>query len=106
MYNLPPNFIPDSRDALSLNGIVGYDVNAFIYDRPSVLPISNPATGLQNDEFQNQEKAANKKSGWHTFGAVFLSALGLGAAAIFLKKKFPDMFKNLGENVQKIFKKS
>lgn len=97
-------YIPDSLDALALNGIVPYDVKAFIYDKKSELPLPNTKNNLQNDKFDpnnpnpeanNNNKTQTQKSGngWKTFGAAFLTTCALAIGAVILKKKMPDKIK-------------
>lgn len=107
MQNIP-NFIPDSRDMLALNGITGYDVNSFIYNKPSTLPIPKNIPGswnnLDSDKFGNKqpEKQGN---GWKVFGGVALGALATGITAFALRKKLPNVklpncITNLGTTIK------
>lgn len=103
-----PSFIPDSRDMLALNGITGYDVNSFIYDKPSTLPIPKNIPGSWNnlnaDKFDNKQPK-KEGSGWKVFGGVVLGTLATGIAAFALRKKLPNIklpacITNLGTTVK------
>ncbi len=83
-------YIPDSLDMLALNGIVPYDVKAYIYDKPSALPLPN----MPNDQFGHQTPN-NSKSGkkgskinkvFNTLGiAALLTAIGVAGTALVKK---------------------
>ena len=106
MPTLPPNYIPNSIDMLTLNGILPYDANAYIYDKKPELPIPQAAPALKQDEFDPINKVKKtEKNGWQKFGAAFLGTLALGATAIVFRKQIGRAFSALGKNIQSIFKK-
>ncbi|GBF23278.1 hypothetical protein tpqmel_0682 [Candidatus Gastranaerophilus sp. (ex Termes propinquus)] len=71
---------------LALNGIVPYDMGAYLYGAP---PQNLASPQFTNDAFiSSQDKASAKKgkSGWKTFGALFTAALATAGTVFALKK--------------------
>ena len=98
MFNsVSKNYIlPDAVDNLSSgsNIVLPYNVKGYIYGQ------SQP---MKNDSFNPSSQNAGKR--WETFGKVFLGVFAAGALLLCSKKKPSKMFKKLGKNVKKIFKK-
>lgn len=122
-------YIPNSLDSLSLNGILPYDANAYIYGTPSNLslpfrtpydnymPQGAPPYGMPQVPSAPQGKMKKADNLLNKLGKMALIAAGAILGGAILKKKFPNaavtkafeqtgnFIKTIPAKVQGLFKK-
>jgi len=96
--------LPNSLDLLATNGVVPYDVNAFLFNKPSQALQQLPQSFQQQDTFNNNTQAAQpEKNGWKKFGNLFMATVALTVGALVLKNKKPETFNKITKPIKSAF---